>query len=41
VLTQDISGKSEINISRLPKGIYAVNVISDSKVIGGSKVVKQ
>ena len=41
VLNQNISGKSEINISHLPKGVYSVNVLSEGKLIGNSKIVKQ
>jgi hypothetical protein len=41
VLNQNINGKSEINISHLPKGIYNVRVFSESKIIGNSKIVKQ
>jgi len=41
VLNQNISGKSEINISHLPKGIYNARIISESKVVGNSKIVKQ
>jgi hypothetical protein len=41
VLIQNISGKSEINISHLPKGVYSVNVLSEGKLIGNSKIVKQ
>jgi len=41
VLTQAINGKTEINISHLPKGIYSVQIISGGQVIGNSKIVKQ
>ena len=41
VLAQDTNGKAEINISRLPKGIYNVIVLSEGKVVGKSKIVKQ
>jgi hypothetical protein len=41
VLNQNISGKSEINISHLPKGVYSVNVFSEGKLIENSKIVKQ
>jgi hypothetical protein len=41
VLNQKINGKSEVNISHLPKGIYIVKVLSDEKVIGSSKIMKQ
>ena len=40
VLTQTAVGKTEINISYLPKGIYNVRILSDGKVIGNSKIVK-
>jgi uncharacterized protein YkuJ len=41
VLTQIIYGKTEININHLPKGIYGISIISERKVIGNSKIVKQ
>ncbi|MDR1182378.1 MAG: T9SS type A sorting domain-containing protein [Bacteroidales bacterium] len=41
VLNQNINGTSEINISQLPKGIYVIRVLSENKVIGSSKIVKQ
>ena len=41
VLTQAVNGKTEINISHLPKGIYNVQIISGGQVIGNSKIVKQ
>ena len=41
VLTQAASGKTEIDISHLPKGVYIVNVFSEEKVVGSSKIVKQ
>ena len=41
VLQQNINGKSEIDISILPTGIYYINVISEGKVIGNNKVVKK
>jgi hypothetical protein len=40
-LNQNINGRSEINISHLPKGIYYINVFSEGRVIGNSKIVKQ
>ena len=40
ILTQTANGKTEINISHLPKGVYSVNVFSDGKIIGNSKIVK-
>ena len=39
--TQNISGRTEINISHLPKGIYCIYVISEGKVIRNNKIVKQ
>jgi hypothetical protein len=41
VFTQTSQGICEIDISHLPKGIYCICVISESKVIGYSKIVKQ
>jgi len=41
VLNQNLSEKSEININHLPKGIYNVRIISENKVVGNSKIVKQ
>ena len=41
MLTQTANGKTEIDISHLPKGVYIVNVFSDDKVVGSSKIVKQ
>jgi hypothetical protein len=41
VHAQTINGETEINISRLPKGIYVISIISDGKMIGNSKIVKQ
>ena len=41
VLTQTALGKTEINISHLPKGIYNINILSDGKIIGNQKIVKQ
>jgi len=40
VLSQTANGKTEINISHLPKGIYSVHILFDGKVIESSKVVK-
>ena len=40
VLNQNINGKSEINISHLPKGIYNVRVVSNNKIVENSKIVK-
>jgi len=41
VLTQNANGKTEINISHLTQGVYNVQIISDGKIIGNSKIVKQ
>ena len=41
VFNQSINGKSEINISHLPKGIYNILIISKGEVIKSSKIVKQ
>ena len=41
VLNQIGNGKSEINVSHLPKGIYNVRVVSEDKIIGNSKIMKQ
>jgi len=41
VLIQTVNGKTEINISHLPKGVYNVQILSESKIVGNSKIVKQ
>jgi hypothetical protein len=41
VHSQYVGGNSEINIIHLQKGIYFINVISEGKIIGNSKIVKQ
>jgi len=41
VLSRNANGKTEINISHLPKGIYNVSAFSEGKIIGSSKIVKQ
>ena len=41
VLSQLGNGKTAIDIKLLPKGVYNVSVISNGKVIGNNKVVKQ
>ena len=41
VLNRDVSNKMELNINRLPQGVYNINIISDEKIIGNSKIVKQ
>ena len=40
-ITQTADGKTEIDISHLPKGVYNVRILSDGKIIGNSKIVKQ
>jgi hypothetical protein len=41
VLSQNVEGKTEVNISSLPKGIYIVSIVSTHGVIGNFKIVKQ
>jgi len=41
VLIQNANGKTEINISHLPNGIYNVSLFSEGKIVGNSKIVKQ
>ena len=41
VLTQMAIDKTEININHLQKGVYNINILSDGKVVGSSKIVKQ
>ena len=41
IFTKIANGKTEINISHLPKGIYCVIVLSEGKMVGNSKIVKQ
>jgi hypothetical protein len=41
VLTQTANGSTEINVNTLPKGIYCVCVLSEEKIIGINKIVKQ
>ena len=41
VLNQSANSKTEINISRLPNGVYIVNAFSEYKIIGKTKIVKQ
>jgi hypothetical protein len=41
VLNQTFNGKTEININHLHSGIYFVNVISEGKIVGNSKILKQ
>lgn len=40
VLSQNANGQTDINISRLSKGVYFINIISEDKIIGNSKIVK-
>jgi hypothetical protein len=40
LLTQTVNGKTEIDISHLPQGVYRVRVFSEGKVVGNSKIVK-
>jgi len=41
ILSQNVEGKTEINISHLPDGVYIVNAISKDKIIESIKIVKQ
>jgi hypothetical protein len=41
VLTQNATGKAEIDVSNLSKGIYHVVVFSTGKIVGNKKIVKQ
>jgi len=41
VLCQQGSGKTTIDIKHLAKGVYNVSIISDGRVVGYNKVVKQ
>jgi hypothetical protein len=41
VLIQAINGKTEINISNLPQGIYNIQLVSEGQIIGNSKIIKQ
>ena len=41
VLFQTANGKTEMNISHLPKGVYSVRVLSEDRIIGNSKIVKR
>lgn len=40
VLSQNVKGKTEINISNLPQGVYSVSVFSDKREIANRKIVK-
>jgi hypothetical protein len=41
VLTDTTKGKTEIDISHLSKGTYVVNILSEGKIIGNAKIIKQ
>jgi len=41
VLSQTANGKSEININYLPNGVYSVHILSEDRIVGSSKIVKQ
>ena len=41
VLNQNINGKSDINLGHLSNGIYNIKILSDGKVTGNSRIVKQ
>jgi len=41
ILKQNINGNTEVTIQKVPKGVYCINIISDGKIIGNSKIVKQ
>ena len=41
VFTLNVNDKTEINISHLPKGVYAVYVFLENRIIGSNKIVKQ
>ena len=41
ILTQNVNGKTEVNISHLSKGIYNVSILSEGKIIGNNKIMKQ
>lgn len=40
VLTQNTNGKTEINVSHLQKGVYNIQLFSEGRVVGNSKIVK-
>jgi len=40
-LTQNVNGKTEIDISHLSKGIYIISITSEGKIIGNYKIMKQ
>jgi len=41
VLTQNVNGKTEIDINHLLKGIYIISITSEGKIIGKCKIMKQ
>ena len=41
VLSHTAIDKKEINISHIQKGVYSISILSDGKIIGNSKIVKQ
>jgi hypothetical protein len=41
LFTQNANDKANININHLSKGIYTICILSDGKIIGSSKIVKQ
>jgi len=41
LLTQQVYGKTEVNIGHLSKGVYILNLFSEGKMMGNSKIVKQ
>jgi len=41
VLRQNINGNTEIALNQATKGVYCMNVISEGKMIGSRKIVKQ
>ena len=41
VLIQNANGRTEFNISNLPKGVYIVNILLADKIIGNGKIVKK
>ncbi len=41
ILTKNTSGKTEINISHLPKGVYNVRILSEDRLIKNSRITKQ
>lgn len=41
ILTHNVNGKTEVNISHLSKGVYNVSILSEGIIIGNSKIMKQ